>query len=53
MASGRASRPDVVTYGDHEKITPDTAKLRKTKAFEGIEVFKNLPPSWAKLGKKK
>ena len=30
-----------------------TAKLRKTKAFEGIEVFKNLPPSWAKLGKKK
>ncbi len=29
-----------------------TAKLRKTKAFEGIEVFKNLPPSWAKLGKK-
>jgi UDP-glucose 4-epimerase len=30
-----------------------TAKLRKTKAFEGIEVLKNLPPSWAKLGKKK
>jgi UDP-glucose 4-epimerase len=30
-----------------------TAKLRKMKAFEGIEVFKNLPPSWAKLGKKK
>ena len=29
MASGRASKPDVVTYGDHEKITPDTAKLRK------------------------
>jgi UDP-glucose 4-epimerase len=29
-----------------------TAKLRKTKAFEGIEVLKNLPPSWAKLGKK-
>ena len=30
-----------------------TAKLRKTKAFEGIEVSKNLPASWAKLGKKK
>ena len=29
MASDRASKPDVVTYGDHEKITPDTAKLRK------------------------
>ena len=29
MASGKASKPDVVTYGDHEKITPDTAKLRK------------------------
>ena len=29
-----------------------TAKLRNTKAFEGIEVFKNLPPSWAKLGRK-
>jgi len=26
-----------------------TAKLRKTKAFKGIEVFKNLPSSWAKL----
>ena len=30
MASGRAPKPDVLTYGDHEKITPDTAKLRKT-----------------------
>jgi hypothetical protein len=29
MASGRATKPDVLTYGDHEKITPDTAKLRK------------------------
>jgi HPt (histidine-containing phosphotransfer) domain-containing protein len=29
MTSGRASKPDVVTFGDHEKITPDTAKLRK------------------------
>ncbi len=30
MASGRAPKPDVVTYGDHEMITPDTSKLRKT-----------------------
>ena len=30
MASGKRSKPDVVTYGDHEMITPDTAKLRKT-----------------------
>jgi hypothetical protein len=30
MASGKSSKPDVVTYGDHEKITPDTSKLRKT-----------------------
>lgn len=30
MASGKPSKPDVVTYSDHEKITPDTAKLRKT-----------------------
>lgn len=30
-----------------------TAKLRKAKPFEGIEVSKNLPASWAKLGKKK
>jgi chemotaxis protein histidine kinase CheA len=27
MASGR---PDVITYGDHELITPDSNKLRKT-----------------------
>jgi chemotaxis protein histidine kinase CheA len=30
MASGRASKPDVITYGDHEMITPDTRNLRKT-----------------------
>ena len=30
-----------------------TAKLRKAKPFQGIEVSKNLPASWAKLGKKK
>ncbi|MCX7314116.1 MAG: Hpt domain-containing protein [Hyphomicrobiales bacterium] len=30
MASSKPSRPDIVTYGDHEKITPDTTKLRKT-----------------------
>jgi UDP-glucose 4-epimerase len=29
-----------------------TAKLRKTKPFKGIEVTRNLPPSWARLGKK-
>jgi NAD(P)-dependent dehydrogenase (short-subunit alcohol dehydrogenase family) len=26
-----------------------TAKLRKPKPFQGIEVTRNLPPSWAKL----
>src|SRR4051812_13278973 len=30
MASGKPSKPDVITYGDHEMITPDTSKLRKT-----------------------
>lgn len=30
MASSRPSRPDVITYGDHEIITPDTAKLRRS-----------------------
>jgi hypothetical protein len=30
MASEKPSKPDVVTYGDHEFITPDTRKLRKT-----------------------
>lgn len=29
MASEKPSKPDVVTYGDHELITPDTRKLRK------------------------
>jgi hypothetical protein len=29
MASEKAAKPDVVTYGDHELITPDTRKLRK------------------------
>jgi UDP-glucose 4-epimerase len=27
-----------------------TAKLRKPRPFQGIEVTRNLPPSWAKLG---
>jgi chemotaxis protein histidine kinase CheA len=30
MASSRPSKPDVITYGDHELITPDTRSLRKT-----------------------
>jgi len=30
MTSARPSKPDVITYGDHEMITPDTRKLRKT-----------------------
>jgi hypothetical protein len=30
MASGKRAKPDVLTYGNHEKITPDTTKLRKT-----------------------
>ena len=30
MASAKSSKPDVVTYGDHEMITPDTSKLRRT-----------------------
>lgn len=30
MASIKPAKPDVVTYGDHEMITPDTSKLRKT-----------------------
>jgi HPt (histidine-containing phosphotransfer) domain-containing protein len=29
MASDKPSKPNVVTYGDHEIITPDTRKLRK------------------------
>jgi len=30
MASARPAKPDVMTFGDHEVITPDTSKLRKT-----------------------
>ena len=30
MTSERPPKPDIVTYGDHEMITPDTRKLRKT-----------------------
>jgi hypothetical protein len=30
MANAKSTKPDVVTYGDHEMITPDTAKLRRT-----------------------
>jgi hypothetical protein len=30
MASGKQSRPDIVTYGDHEMITPDTRHFRRT-----------------------
>ena len=29
MASSKPTKPDVITYGDHEMITPDTSKLRK------------------------
>jgi hypothetical protein len=29
MSSSKSSKPDVVTYGDHEIITPDTSKMRK------------------------
>ncbi len=29
MANAKPAKPDVVTYGDHEMITPDTSKLRK------------------------
>jgi len=29
MSNTKRARPDVVTYGDHELITPDTSKLRK------------------------
>ena len=32
MATRKRAKPDVVTYGDHEMITPDTSKLRKTAA---------------------
>jgi chemotaxis protein histidine kinase CheA len=30
MPSSRSAKPDIITYGDHEVITPDTQKLRKT-----------------------
>jgi HPt (histidine-containing phosphotransfer) domain-containing protein len=30
MAGPKIAKPDTVTYGDHEMITPDTAKLRRT-----------------------
>ena len=30
MAAPKPAKPDVVTYGDHELITPDTKNLRKT-----------------------
>jgi hypothetical protein len=30
MTSSKAAKPDVITYGDYELITPDTSKLRKT-----------------------
>jgi hypothetical protein len=30
MADSKSAKPDVVTYGDHEIITPDTKALRKT-----------------------
>src|SRR6185312_13179796 len=29
MASSKPARSDVITYGDHEIITPDTSKMRK------------------------
>ena len=30
MANPKPAKPDVITYGDHELITPDTRSLRKT-----------------------
>ena len=30
MSRSKPAKPDVVTYGDHELITPDTRHLRKT-----------------------
>ncbi len=30
MTTTKTSKPDVITYGDHEIITPDTTKFRKT-----------------------
>jgi chemotaxis protein histidine kinase CheA len=28
--SSKPAKPDIITYGDHELITPDTSKFRKT-----------------------
>ena len=33
MASSKPRKPDVITYGDHELITPDSNKLRKTLRY--------------------
>ena len=30
MAAAKPEKPDVVTFGDYEMITPDTSKLRRT-----------------------
>jgi chemotaxis protein histidine kinase CheA len=30
MSSSKSTKPDIITYGDHELITPDTRHLRKT-----------------------
>jgi HPt (histidine-containing phosphotransfer) domain-containing protein len=30
MSSSKPAKPDVITYGDHELITPDTRHLRRT-----------------------
>jgi chemotaxis protein histidine kinase CheA len=30
MSSSKSIKPDIITYGDHELITPDTRHLRKT-----------------------
>jgi hypothetical protein len=30
MANPKTAKPDSVTYGDHEILTPDTSKLRRT-----------------------
>ena len=35
MASAKAIKSDVITYGDHEVITPDTRKLRKAVGRAG------------------
>ena len=29
MTSPKRTKPDIITYGDHEIITPDTSKLRR------------------------